>query len=229
MNVDSIVRIVTALAAVGAAFITASVSFVNLTLSKELKTSEFRQAWIDGLREDLAKFFGAARSFARAIEVSRVVGPDYNEQGALHLTKEKVSDLRYQAAESFSKIKLRLNPAEEEHKELVRLLRNAIDVQNAMLQNGSDDAQETIAAIDAANEYARLVLKKEWGRVKAGEVPFRIARNYAFPLVSLLTLALVSAIVIKGMHSFDSSNTTISPHVSSSVPPINPAQSMPHK
>ena len=39
------------IATVMAALITALISFVNLTLSKEQKTSEFRQAWIDGLQK----------------------------------------------------------------------------------------------------------------------------------------------------------------------------------
>ena len=44
------------------------------TLTKEQKTSEFRQAWIDALREDLARFLGAARAFARAVEVLHQFG-----------------------------------------------------------------------------------------------------------------------------------------------------------
>ena len=114
-----------ALAAVGTlvgALIAGAIASVNLTLTKELKTSEFRQAWIDGLREDLAKFLGAARVFARAVEVVHAFGPDYKDKVPLLISDEKIGELRYQAAEMLSKIKLRLNPDEPEHEELLRLL-----------------------------------------------------------------------------------------------------------
>ena len=47
---------IVAMATVTASLITAIISFVNLTLTKEQKISEFRQAWIDALREDLSIF-----------------------------------------------------------------------------------------------------------------------------------------------------------------------------
>jgi hypothetical protein len=59
------------IATVVAALITAVISFVNLTLSKEQKTSEFRQAWIDGLRGDLAIFFSSARALCRTMQETR--------------------------------------------------------------------------------------------------------------------------------------------------------------
>ena len=174
-----------ALAAVGtlvAALIAGAIAFVNLTLTKELKTSEFRQAWIDGLREDLAKFLGAARVFARAVEVVHAFGPDYKDKVPLLISDEKIGELRYQAAEMLSKIKLRLNPDEPEHEELLRLLVKAVSIQNESLAQGGNVAS-TLQAIEAANEYARPVLKKEWRRVKQGELPFRIARNWVAPLI----------------------------------------------
>ncbi|HKE96605.1 MAG TPA: hypothetical protein VKB34_20010, partial [Povalibacter sp.] len=58
---------IVAIATVVASLIAGVFSFVNLTLNKEQKTSEFRQAWIDALRADLSAFFAAARAFARAV------------------------------------------------------------------------------------------------------------------------------------------------------------------
>ena len=182
-----------AIAAVGtlvAALIAGAISFVNLTLTKELKTSEFRQAWIDGLREDLAKFFGAARAFARAVESHNECVSKNTEMPRLSISDEKVGDLRYQAAEMLSKIKLRLNPDETEHEELLRLLDEAINRQNEMLTSGSN-ATETIAAIERANAYARPVLKKEWKRVKQGELPFQIARNLLAPIIFVTSVGLL--------------------------------------
>lgn len=123
---DLPVQSLTAIATLVAALITAAVSFVSLTLTKEQKTSEFRQAWIDALREELASFLAAARAFARAVEILNTYGPDYKDKTALRISDEKVGDLRYQVAESLCKIQLRLNPNEPEHQELLRLLRRAV-------------------------------------------------------------------------------------------------------
>lgn len=119
-----------ALATIVAALITAALSFVNLTLTKELKTSEFRQAWVDALREDLASFFAAARAFARTAALAQMYTPGLIDRMTLPITEEKISRLRHEAAEAFYRIKLRLNPKETEHIELLRLLERAITEQN---------------------------------------------------------------------------------------------------
>ena len=172
-----------AIATVVAALITGAISFVNLTLTKEQKTSEFRQAWIDGLRDDLASFFAAARVFARAFEKAI----QDKDMTAFDL---KESGLRYDAAEKLSKIKLRLNANEQEHQELLRLINRAITEQDEMIAENTDSSL-TMKAIDIATEYARPVLKTEWERVKKGELAFRIARNWVAPFVVLVSIGFV--------------------------------------
>lgn len=190
MHTDLPAQALAAVATVVASLIAAAVAFVNLTLTKELKTSEFRQAWIDALREDLAKFLGAARAFARAVEEVHTFGPGHKEEVPLRIDDAKISELRYQAAETLSRIRLRLNPDEPEHEELLRLLVKAVRMQNEVLANGGA-VQLTLNAIEAANEYARPVLKKEWKRVKAGELIFRIVRNWLAPIIFVLSLAFL--------------------------------------
>ena len=190
MNADLPAQSIAAIATLVAALIAGAMSFVNLTLTKEQKTSEFRQAWIDGLREDLAAFFAGARAFARAAETLHLFGPDYKEKVALLITDQKISDIRYQAAETHYRIKLRLNADEAEHQELLRLLDRAIAEQNSMLAEKTDSI-ETMKAIEFAAEYARPILKKEWERVKKGELPFRIARNWVAPIIVVLSIAFV--------------------------------------
>jgi hypothetical protein len=178
----------TALAATATAItavVTSSISFVTMSLTKELKTSEFRQAWIDGLRDDLSKFFGAARAFARASQSVQLFGRNYQSL-PLSFGAAQVGDFRYQAAESYSRVKLRLNPKEVEHIELLRLMRIAIERQNEML-SANTPVEPVITAIDHANDYAPQVLKREWERVKEGERPFRIARA-AFGAIAAIVL-----------------------------------------
>lgn len=193
MHTELPAQSIVAIATVIAALIAGALSFVNLTLTKEQKTSEFRQAWIDGLREDLASFFAAARAFARTTGLTQVLGAEYKEKAVLPISESKISELRHQAAETFYRIKLRLNPDEPEHVELLRLLDRAIAEQNKMLTEGSSN-ESTLAAIERASDYARPVLKTEWRRVKRGELAFRIARNWVAPIIVVLSLAFVAFI-----------------------------------
>lgn len=190
MQAELPVQSIAAIATVVASLIAGLISFVNLTLTKEQKTSEFRQAWIDALREDLAEFFACSRAFARATETFHLLGPNYKEKAALLISDQKVSDIRYQVAEARYRIKLRLNPDEEEHQELLRLIDLVVAEQNNMLAEKSEVAP-TLGAIELAAEYAAPILKKEWERVKKGELPFRIARNWVAPIIVILSIGFV--------------------------------------
>lgn len=174
-----------AIATVVAAVIAGLISVVSLTLTKEQKTSEFRQAWIDGLRQDLSDYFAAARAMARAYEELAAFGPQYAAM-PFTLPQGQVAAIRQNVAVVFYRIKLRLNPEEAEHKELLRLLSRVTEQQNAQFQTKAPDPQLVLLAIEAAAEFARPVLKAEWNRVKQGEPQFRLVRNWLVPSVFLL-------------------------------------------
>jgi hypothetical protein len=186
--------VIAAIATIVAALITAALAFVNLTLTKELKTSEFRQVWIDALREDLSLFFSAARAVARTAKVALEFGAEHSEKTIMPISSEKISDLRVQGAETFYRIKLRLNPKEDDHEELLRLLKVAIEQQNKMLEERTSNT-ETLAAIDRASDYARPVLKKEWDRVKLGEPQFRRVRTGVLVIFFLFVACAVIAMI----------------------------------
>lgn len=182
--------LVAAIATVVAALVTGALSFVNLTLNKEQKTSEFRQAWIDGLRQDLAAFFAGARTMMRATQESQANLENNRAMGRFAISPEKISEIRYQAAETHYRIKLRMNLKEPEHEELLRLIRAAINAQNNWL-SGEGDVVTTEKAIDAAADYAPQILKLEWERVKSGELAFRLVRNWLAPVAFLAPVLLV--------------------------------------
>jgi hypothetical protein len=194
MTTELPVYSIVAMATVTASLITATIAFVNLTLTKELKTSEFRQAWINDLREDLSVFFACARAFARATEEQHKYGESNSEENAFKISSEKVSDIRYQVAEVYSRIMLRLNHEELEHEELLRLMKVAISKQNEALANKSDSI-ETMKAIGVATDYSRPLIKKEWDRVKSGEPAYRHARNAAIAGISILCSAVICFVV----------------------------------
>ena len=49
---------------IAAALISGTIAFLNLIISKEQAVSEFRQRWIDALREEIADFLSAANSIS---------------------------------------------------------------------------------------------------------------------------------------------------------------------
>ena len=67
--------------------------------------------------------------------------------------------------------------------------------QNKMLTNGTG-IEETMKAIERASEYAQPVLKRDWERVKSGELPFRIARNWVAPAIVVLSLLFIAWVVV---------------------------------
>lgn len=62
--------------------------------------------------------------------------------------------------------------------------------------NNKTGVEETMKAIEIASEYAQPVLKKEWERVKKGELPFRIARNWVAPAIAALSLAFIAWVLL---------------------------------
>jgi hypothetical protein len=190
MQTELPAQAIAAIATVVASLIAAAISFVNLTLNKEQKTSEFRQAWIDGLREDLSSFFACSRAFARASEEFKILGPVKDNAMYLAISAEKVSEIRYQVAETRYRIQLRLNLAEAEHKELLRLMQSATEAQQNAL-HGQCDTAATLKAIEAAVDYAPQILKSEWERVKRGEFAFRAVRNWIAPAIFVLSFLFI--------------------------------------
>jgi len=96
-----------------AALITAVISFLGLIISKESKVSEFRQAWIDALRAEIA----AVITHARAIYYAARLNPPGNSTEWQHFRDDTVA-----SNDAWAKIKLRLNPKEDSSTALLQAL-----------------------------------------------------------------------------------------------------------
>ena len=153
---------------VGAALIAASAAFVGLVLGKEQKTTEFRQAWINDQREDLAILMSAAR--AAASEIGK-------------------SSERHKALRDFDvahgRVLLRENPDTAEWHfvlaELERLRRYAFDT--PLPKNVERGCEQVVA-------LSRVLLKTEWNRVRRGETWFVAAKRVLPPAILLVAVAL---------------------------------------
>jgi hypothetical protein len=125
-------------------------------ISRSVMISNHRQAWINGLREDLAAFFTGLdvihfqlAMVAENSDVSRLEEHDTAKRNLLL---------------AFRKILMRLNMNESLHRELEAALRSLLEVR-------AEGANE--ATISAAVTLARTVLKREWEVTKYGPLtPF---------------------------------------------------------
>lgn len=157
----------TAVGAVVAALIAGLISLLGLVISKEQKVSDFRQAWIEGLRTEMVEFLAQINAVRDAINLS------YKE----HSEKVKLLSPHFVSLNkaTFS-ILLRLNEKEELSKNVI----GAMETFNKLVNNNSQLTIENIRkAEEAFLTSSQKLLKSEWNRVKKGETIFRWTRRFA--------------------------------------------------
>ncbi|MEQ4285724.1 hypothetical protein [Pseudomonas syringae] len=150
-----------------AALIAGFISFVVTVLAKDQKTSEFRQAWIDGLRTDVSELAGTAFAMSSVLRVKHSLG----ENTTKYILERHDDFLKMEALAT--KIQLRLNP--KEHIELIALLKTFSDPDGTQ-----DDNDKNVANIVSA---IHVELGLEWKRVKRGEPSFRILKWLSFSTI----------------------------------------------
>jgi len=162
-------------AAVGsivAALIAGLVSLLGLIISKEQKVSEFRQAWIDALRAEIADLIAhlnavygtAAAQFPSVAEAWKVVKEDY---------------LAFNNAAA--RIRLRLNPSEPTS---VLVLKTLEEIEALFNSSQAADYKRLDELQRNFVSESQVILKQEWRRVRSGERVYRVARTVAI-IVSL--------------------------------------------
>ena len=159
-----------------AALITAAVTFSGFLISKDLKTTEFRQAWINDQRADLAVLVAEAQAIERH--------PTDQDQVAISL---RAFD------EAAARIKLRENPKKEEWKRPIATIAEL----RSKLGSRTDVPASVSSSIGAIFLDAQNLLKVEWDRVRAGEESYRTARvvavwaGFAAAMVILIMLSAI--------------------------------------
>lgn len=122
-------------------------------IARSVMVSNHRQAWINGLREDLAAFFTAIDVIHFRMAVL--------SQGGDVTKLEEQQKARNNVLLAYRKILMRLNMNEPLHQQLERSLESLLTIQDKTVN------QEQIAA---AVTLARTILKQEWEVTKYGPV-----------------------------------------------------------
>ncbi|MEN3369134.1 MAG: hypothetical protein V7609_1277 [Verrucomicrobiota bacterium] len=170
------------------AMVAALVSFIVTVMSKEQKTSEFRQAWIDSLREDLSQFAALMLLIEDSIQEHVSVAKEKADD-ARHLITERFEE--YKLAESLRiKLFLRLNP--QEHIQLIDLIERI-----HLFDRLRDPPEVGTALFERLIDESQVVLKREWKRVKRGEWTFFVTKWFSLIIfITALILAMLLSHVI---------------------------------
>lgn len=170
-----------------AALLTGFFSFMNMVSSKENKVSEFRLAWIDGLRNEIAEHISAAQELARVSDTFDFLAAHTDEEKQkLEIERYKETRAAYaRATESLSKIQLRLNAnhiSEDSITPEANLMKAILKAREFSVRGDFDSVIDTCADIRSA---AAPILKSTWDLVKRGELGYRRIRNYT--LIAITT------------------------------------------
>jgi hypothetical protein len=175
--------------AITVAMIAGLVSFVVTILTKEQKTSEFRQSWIDALRQELSDFAAILLSIADTIHLKSELGVTEGEIPE-QVHTEPLADIKQLEGVRVS-ILLRLNPIE--HTELIGLINKAY-LYNDSIRSQKENGE---SLIDSFISESQRVLKKEWRRVKQGELAFWLTKWIS---LSIFLVALIIIVVYATAH-----------------------------
>jgi|GEM_PF-680877 len=173
--------------AILAALIAGLVSLLGLIISKEQKISEFRQAWIDGLRENVALVITHIEAIRGAMHAARPAQASWQDR------KEHFVAIN----QAITCVRLRLDNLEPSSRELLSSLTELEDIAQA----GDIATSQLVGpAIDKLTERCRLVMQEEWKRVRDGELTYRLARLGSVTAVGI-ALALLIGIVSRSLLS----------------------------
>jgi len=148
--------------AVSVALIGGGISLVLAILAKDQKTSEFRQAWIEGVREDVSKLvahFMVVATFSKMLR-----GKTQADIHQYIMSKEE-----HFLEISLLVIRIRLRMNKREHASFLKLLLETEGV-------GADNERYE-KMVDAIVTQSQDILKAEWVRVKGGERSFRLLKS----------------------------------------------------
>jgi hypothetical protein len=151
------------IASIAAGLLAAVVSFIGLNISKEQKISEFRQKWIDDLREDISLIIGLANGRVIHSHFSDKLPKDEKLHGV---------EITQKLHEATARIALRLNPREGQTQNLMSAL---MQLDRACKVEDFDMDKVTSATLEVVGASSEI-LKVEWKRVKRGELTYQIVK-----------------------------------------------------
>lgn len=138
-------------------------------ITRGMKISEFRQAWIDGLREDISEFTCKAHEWVDLYLLCNAETDHDKKSGMV----TKLDRLKYDALHIHSRVSLRFKPEDEIANNLLANLLNLLDPSKIGLDPNAYSNWRVLS--DDVVTEARHLLKEEW---EATKNPFRKLYKY---------------------------------------------------
>lgn len=171
--------------AIGAALIAGLASLLGLVISKEQKTSEFRQAWVDALRNDLSNYLTQINAICDGVSIN---------YKTIEKKVEALTPLYRELNKATFNIALRINPEEPLAKRVIASMGKL----HKLTGDHSSISPDKIRPIESEMLSAsQKLLKSEWKRVKTGEKTFVLAKFAALAVVVLSLLFGVAQLALK--------------------------------
>lgn len=169
-----------------AVFISLVISLISLVISKENKTSEFREEWINELRNEISNYLSILHEFKTAWILFQNTNPSDN---SIFFTDnlEKIREMKKYK----ENILFKLNDKDDQE-----LIKSITEISNILDDNDKIDNDNLYE-----DEYKIIVseskklLKNEWKKVKAGEPFFRYAKKTFVGVVIIFFLFIIIATV----------------------------------
>ncbi len=152
--------IIAAIVGLIAAIIASHTAKFVANLSKRTKVAEFRQAWINALRDDIANYMGAAELWHdKFLKISK----ENLDDSKLEIIFNELDVLSNQALVFYWKIKLRINPRPNRFKEEDdQFLSSLHDLLKISILDRKTPIKSWRLLADKAAEQSRELLKREW-------------------------------------------------------------------
>ncbi|MBO6867037.1 MAG: hypothetical protein JJ877_08330 [Thalassococcus sp.] len=162
--------------AIGAAIVAGFISLIGMIIGKEQKVSEFRQAWINDLRQCLSDYLvsvNAICDLTRLKNAGRAIDDAQLVENLKELNKANHG------------IILRINSEEDVSKALISAMEE-FDILAASKNKFHPDEIKKVE--EKYISGAKSLLKYEWRRVKKGEPIFYLTKYAAFVALAILVV-----------------------------------------
>lgn len=179
---------------VGAA-LTAFIALMVAIMTKEAKVSEFRQLWINALREDIAEAISAASTLSVILNPNGSVHDYISGTGAKPHPRAAMLPEWARLSAALARIDLRLNMTEGPHQQLELCIREAEQLVRQIETTGHYVPQEWIDLQDKVIAVSRPLLKIEWDVVRQGELTYRITQRALVIAVVAIPLFIMASYV----------------------------------
>ena len=149
---------------VAAAVVTAIAAFGSAFISRSIKISEFRQDWIDALRDDIAEYISKADEWMDIyVDLNSAVDQDDKIR-----KKPSLDNVRYKALALLHRIEMRLNLREDPHQSLLQELATLVNPGSILPDRTKTEPSRADWDEHArfAVRHAREILKREWDVAK---------------------------------------------------------------